>query len=64
MNKYKSAEDFNDQFPVGTKAVYKDVFGKIHDTVIEGAAYDMCGSIVAMIEGVRGCYDTDRISAR
>ncbi len=57
----RTAEDFNDWYPVGTPVILSDDFGEDHQTVTRSAAWEVGGTPVVMVTGRSGGYDLGRI---
>ncbi|MFL0802412.1 MAG: hypothetical protein K6L81_01755 [Agarilytica sp.] len=56
-----SAEEFNELYPKGTPVILADDFGKEHQTNTRSEAWDLCGTLVVMVEGRSGGYDLSRL---
>ena len=58
-----TAEEFNESYPVGVKVILtNDVGGEI-TTNTRSEAWDLCGTPVVKVDGLRAGYSLDRIKA-
>jgi hypothetical protein len=51
-----SAKEFNVTHPIGTKVYYEPVLGHghAHATATRSEAWEVCGSVIVMVNGVTG----------
>ena len=56
-------EQVQSKFPMGTKLKYYPIKGidKFKETFVKSEPWDLCGSIVLKVDGVRGGVDIDHL---
>ena len=59
-----TSEQFNSQYPLGTKVRYEPVLGRGHShaTATRSQAWDMCGSVIVKVNGVSGGVDIGHLT--